>query len=141
MPHYQHFYRHNRNYQDFAVKCLIEDVQSAIDPQQFGSLKGSSTTYCLLDMFENWLSSLDQPSQYLRICFLDFSKAFDHIDHNSLVRKLLGLGVRRHLIFGFAVFSAADAKLLNSVLSYLNGSQLMQVSPKELSLVQYYLSS
>ena len=84
--------------EDFAVKWLIEDVQSEIDPQQFGSLKGSSTTYCLLDMFENWLSLLDQPSQYLRICLLDFSKVFDHIDHNILVRKLLGLGVRRHLI-------------------------------------------
>lgn len=61
--------------EDFAVKWLIEDVQHEIDPQQFGSLKGSSTSYCLLDMFENWLSSLDQPSQYLRVCFLDFSKA------------------------------------------------------------------
>ena len=90
--------------EDFAVKWLIEDVQSEIDPQQFGSLKGSSTTYCLLDMFENWLSSLDQPSQYLRICFLDFSKAFDHIDHNILVRKLLGLGVRRHLILWLCSF-------------------------------------
>ena len=67
--------------EDFAVKWLIEDVQQ--DPQQFGSLKGSSITYCLLDMLENWLSSLDQPAKYLRVCYLDFSKAFDHIDITS----------------------------------------------------------
>ena len=48
--------------EDFAAKWLKQDVRSEIYPQQFGSLKGSSTTYCLLDMFNNWLSSLDQQS-------------------------------------------------------------------------------
>ena len=33
-----------------------------------------------------------------------FSKAFDHIDHNILVRKLLRLGVRRHLILWLCSF-------------------------------------
>lgn len=53
--------------EDFAVKWLIEEVKNIIDRQQFGSLKGSSTTYCLLDMLENWLSSLDKPATYVRI--------------------------------------------------------------------------
>ena len=66
---------------DFALKWLIEDFRHKIDPQQFDSLKGSSTpyTYCLLDKFQNWLSSLNQPDHDLRICYLDFSKAFDHL--------------------------------------------------------------
>ena len=65
---------------------------------QFGVIKGTSTTLCLLDMFHNWLLNLDTPGQYLRICFLDFSKAFDRINLNILVTKLVFLGVRRSLL-------------------------------------------
>ena len=49
-------------------------------------------------MIHNWLSSLESPGTYLRVCFLDFSKAFDHIDHNILVRKLLGMGTRPSIV-------------------------------------------
>ena len=72
----------------------MEDIKEHIDPNQFCSLKGVSTTFCLLDMLHNWLSALESPSTYLRVCFLDFSKAFDHIDHNILVCKFLKMGAR-----------------------------------------------
>ena len=84
--------------EDFVIKWMISDIRDKIDPRQFGCLKGKSTTYCLLDLVHNWLSHLDSPGQYLRICFLDFSKAFDHINHNVLINKLIELGVRRSLI-------------------------------------------
>ena len=54
---------------------MIEDVGKHIDSRQFGSLKGTSTTYCLLDLIHNWLSELDNPGCCLKACFLDFSKA------------------------------------------------------------------
>ena len=50
------------------------------------------------DMVNNWLKTLDAQSHYLRIYFFDFSKAFDRIDHNILVLKLLSLGVRGSII-------------------------------------------
>ena len=35
------------------VSLLIEDVRDKIDPMHFGCLKGTSTSYCLLDMVHN----------------------------------------------------------------------------------------
>ena len=84
--------------EDFVVSWMITDIGDKIDPRQFGCLKGISTTYCLLDMIETWLSFLDGRGRHLRICFLDFAKAFDRIGHNVAVTKLLDLGVRRSLI-------------------------------------------
>jgi len=84
--------------EDFVVEWMINDIKHNIDPQQFGSLKGSSTSLCLIDMLNNWLKSLDTPSHYLRVCFIDFSKAFDRINHNILVNKLLSLGLRPCLV-------------------------------------------
>ena len=84
--------------EDFVVSWMIEDVGEHIDSRQFGSLKGSSTTYCLLDLIHNWLSELDNPGCYLRACFLNFSKAVDRIDHTIVIRKLIDLGVCRCII-------------------------------------------
>ena len=108
--------------EDFFVEWLIDDVKHHIDPQQFGSLKGTSTTYCLLDMLHNWLSSLDCPGKFLRVCFLDFSKAFDHIDHTILVTKLIHLGVRGWLISWICSFLSGRrqaVKLLDSISEWM----------------------
>ncbi len=70
--------------------CVIESTRS--------NLKGTSTTFSLLDLTHNWLSRLDNPGHYLRACFLDFSKAFDRIDHNIVITKLIVLRVRRSII-------------------------------------------
>ena len=46
------------------------------------------------------LMHLDSPGRHLRLCFLDFSKAFDRIGYNVhvLIEKLLDLGARTSLI-------------------------------------------
>ena len=72
----------------------MKDIKEHIDPNPFGSLKGVSTTFCLLDMLHNLLSALESPVTYLTVCLLDFWKACDHIDHNILVCKLLKMSAR-----------------------------------------------
>ena len=81
--------------EDFVVTWLIDDVKDKIVPNQFGC---TSTTYCLLDMIHIWLTYLDPPGRHLRLCFLDFSKAFDRIGYNVQMEKLLDLGVYTSLI-------------------------------------------
>ena len=80
------------------VTWMLEDVGECIDARQFGSFKGSSTTYCLLDLIHNWLSELENPGCYLRAYFLDFSKTFDRINHTVVITKLIEWGVRRSII-------------------------------------------
>ena len=84
--------------EDFVVTWLIDDIKDKIEPNQFGCLKGTSTTYCLLDMIHTWPTYLDPPRRHLRLCFLGFSKAFDRIGYNVLIEKLLALSVRTSLI-------------------------------------------
>ena len=71
-------------------------------------------------MLHNWLSSLD--CKFLRVCFLDFSKAFDHIDHTILVTKLIHLGVRGWLISWICSFLSGRrqaVKLLDSISGWM----------------------
>ena len=84
--------------EEFVIEWILEDIGHKIDPKQFGCLHGSSTTLCLLDMFHSWLSKLDTDGCSLRIVLLDFSKAFDRINLNVLITKLIDMGLRRCLI-------------------------------------------
>ena len=73
-------------------------------------------------MLHNWLSSLDCPGKFLRVCFPDFSKAFYHIDHTILVTKLINLGVRCWLISwicSFLIGRRQVVKLLDSISEWM----------------------
>ena len=124
--------------EDFFFEWLIDDVKHHFDPQQFGSLKGTSTTYCLFDMLHNWLSSLDCPGKFLRVCFLYFSKAFDHIDRTILVTKLIHLGARGWLISLVYSFLSGAARLSSYWTPSRSGCQYTPVSPRAPNWVQSF---
>lgn len=92
------------------------------EKEQFGCLKGTFTSYCLLDMIYTWLSYLDSPGHHLRLCFVDFSKAFDRIGYNVLIERLLELRVRTCLILWIISFlnnHRQRVKLANSTSDWL----------------------
>ena len=47
---------------------------------------------------------MDNPGHYLRACFLDFSEAFDRIDHNIVIAKLINPEVSRSIILWICSF-------------------------------------
>jgi len=63
-----------------------------LDDRQFGVLRQRSTTHALADMLHHWHAAVDN-GESVRTVFVDFAKAFDHIDHNVLVAKLVSLGL------------------------------------------------
>ena len=63
-------------------------VLKQIDPRQFGTVPGSSTTEALASMTHSWIKSTDGNGATVRAVLFDFKKAFDLIDHRILVSKL-----------------------------------------------------
>ena len=58
-----------------------------IKPNQFGFQKNKCTSDAILDFMENVYDSFNDNQHYLAI-FLDFSKAFDTISHEILLKNL-----------------------------------------------------
>ena len=71
---------------------ILEMVGDQLDTKQFGGLKGRSTTHALVDMLYHWHAALDNGSS-TRVLFVDYAKAFDHVDHNLVVDKLKTFGL------------------------------------------------
>ena len=90
--------------ESFPYRWLLQSISGQIDPLQFGSLQGSSTSMALVHLLHKWHEASDKLGTSLRICLLDFSKAFDRIDHNILLEKLQLMAVHPVLINWIADF-------------------------------------
>jgi len=67
-------------------------VGDSLDDRQFGALRQRSTTHALANMLHHWHATVDN-FESVHTVFVDFAKAFDHVDHNILVAKLVSLGL------------------------------------------------
>ena len=90
----------------FIVVWLLKTIRPKLDPCQFGGISGSSSTHALVKLVHEWSAATDKSSlnNYVRIVNLDFSKAFDLIDHNILLNKLVDFEVPEILIRWIANF-------------------------------------
>ena len=79
-------------------------IVSNVDPKQFGGLAGTSTTDALVEMTHKWYEATDTLNTYVRIVLLDFSKAFDLINHNILLEKLQAFGISAPILRWMAAF-------------------------------------
>jgi len=82
----------------------MEHISGDLDPNQYGSVKDSSPLHALVELIHHWQQGLDVPGRVLRVLLLDYSKAFDTVDHTILLRKLAGMGVPDFLVNWFTAF-------------------------------------
>ena len=80
------------------ISELETDTKDTLnDPTQYGNTKGSSTTHYLIKLTNEAHKSTNTNNATTAIT-IDYSKAFDLVDHTTLKNKLVELGVRKKLL-------------------------------------------
>ena len=72
-------------------------IDSKIDPNQYGYRKRVSTTHYLLKFIDTLHMNANEPG-HLSNAVIYFSKAFDLVDHNILMKKSISMGVRPSVV-------------------------------------------
>jgi len=78
--------------ESFVGSWILGRVGDSSDDRQFGAQGHRSTMHALVDMLHHWHTAVDN-GESVRTVFIDFAKAFDHVDHSVLVVKLVALGL------------------------------------------------
>ena len=83
---------------DMVRKDIIKymDKNGLWDDRQHGSRKGRSTVSQLLIHQDKILQAMEQ-GENIDVIYLDFAKAYDKVDHCTLVGKIKAMGVSGHL--------------------------------------------
>ena len=75
-----------------------------IDDKQFGGMAGTGTTDALVEMLHKWYEATDEPGTTVTVLFLDYSKAFDLINHKILINKVVAMNLPAHIVRWMAAF-------------------------------------
>ena len=78
-------------------RWILSKIADKFDVRQFGALRGRSTTHALIDITHMWHKALDDRNS-IRALFVDYSKAFDHVDHSTVLRKMAALDIHPCLL-------------------------------------------
>lgn len=70
-----------------------------MDVQQFGNMKSSSTSYCLISFLDLMHSHLEKRDASIALGFIDFGNVFDLVDH-TVLSKVITAGFHPYLIVG-----------------------------------------
>ncbi|EYC16425.1 hypothetical protein Y032_0033g2652 [Ancylostoma ceylanicum] len=74
------------------IRCIPEE--------QHGFLPSCSTSIQLIQCYQDWVTAVSE-GKYVEVVYFDLSKAFDTVDHLSLLRKLESIGVKNNLLKWF----------------------------------------
>ena len=88
----------SRVMETFICRWVTRDLSPVIDQKQFGNVAGSSTSHYLISLFDTIGKNLDRPGHCASLCAIDFAKAFDNMNHNVVIGKLINYGVQPALI-------------------------------------------
>lgn len=82
----------------FIHKELMISITPHLSKLQFGVLPKKSTNHYLIRMLDFLLKSLDKKSTPAILTLLDCQKAFDMVDHNLIISRLIEIEVNGYVI-------------------------------------------
>ena len=91
-------------FESIVLKWVDNIIIPQIDDKQFGGMTGTGTTDALVEMLHKWYEATDEPGTTVRVLFLDYSKAFDLINHETLIDKLVAMNLPAHIVRWMAPF-------------------------------------
>lgn len=102
-----------------VLNRLLEHLQrhNLLTPKQHGFIRNRSTTTAVTQLIESIIDNLEQ-GYIATTILLDFSKAFDCLDHKLIIKKLQNLGI-----------NGRELKWFDSYLS--NRKQLVEITYKD----------
>lgn len=86
------------------IEVLHTEVEPMLDKHQFAYTKNRSTSDAISTVMHLTLKHLESPDAYARLLFVDFSSAFNLIQPDILLRKLVELKVNPYLISWYHSF-------------------------------------
>ncbi|KAI8515774.1 hypothetical protein Bbelb_065870 [Branchiostoma belcheri] len=85
-------------YEGLLRDLLLQDTANTLLQSQHGFLPKRSTVTALIHILQSWHEALNSnPKLDIHAVFVDFSRAFDTINHGQLLLTLADFGVRRDL--------------------------------------------
>ena len=87
-----------------VVQFLTDD--NFLNSTQHGFREGRSCLSALLNVYDDIVHMISDPSAVVDMIYLDFAKAFDKVDRGILLRKLRGIGILGNLGIWFYNFLA-----------------------------------
>ena len=68
---------------------LLKHTKKYLDPTHYGGFKGSSTAHYLINLLNFSLKTLQNPNIVaIMMCLIDWSKAFNRMNHNITIQRL-----------------------------------------------------
>lgn len=83
--------------ESFVGGWMLEKISCQFDINQYGAIKGRSTTHELVHYLHICHHAIES-HKVVRTLFVDYSKAFDHVDHGIVLHKMMKLKVQPYII-------------------------------------------
>ena len=111
------------------------ETYGLLPPNQFAFRRGYSTLQAITNLVSNIKSSLASIGRYY-VCFVDFKKAFDSIDRQTLLLKLLQMGIGNTM--GNILLSILKGNIIKVLDGNLLSNDIILASHKVISFLLNY---